>query len=314
VLDLLIIAYLLMFSMWFILRRFLYLWKNRQSSAFESVLTGFCAWIMVVTVGAVVCIIFYSGWKSLFVYSSENVLTFTLAALTCAVLLAVLRINRSEFELDDMLDFLKEALMFRRSEKRRVDLIEVMKIREGRKRTDRAIEIELAKVKLEAELRKEKEIELQLKLLSGGTKVDITNIWRQNVGSHGEQSIFAKVIEAVIEPNYKRLSIVVDFRDLSEEKLKDDMLVLRFNREVYEFLQSLRYEGWLKRYSNFFDHYFLVCRAIKRNMEDEEFLYPFLRLSVSIEKLKELEGKYFNPRKLGELGGLIFDGGKELNV
>jgi hypothetical protein len=71
-------------------------------------------------------------------------------------------------------------------------------------------------------------------------------------------------------------------------------------------------ESWLKPYSQFFESYFLLCKAKKNNLDGIEQLYPFMKVGVLVEELRKLEGSYFNPRKLSEIAALAFDNGAQV--
>jgi hypothetical protein len=129
---------------------------------------------------------------------------------------------------------------------------------------------------------------------------------------HSPHPFCAKVQESRIEPHRKRLSLFIDFPEFTEEQFKDEMTVLRFNRQVYDFLQSLNAEAWLKPYTPFFESYFLICRALRLNTRNTDVFYPFMKTGVLVSDLRKLEGFYFNPRKLAEIAAVAFNHGAQV--
>jgi hypothetical protein len=220
---------------------------------------------------------------------------------------------RYDQHLDDTQDFFKEAIQFRRSEQRRLDLLSLM--RQGRKhKKGSAVNDSESRQRerLQANLNKEKEQDAQLTLLREGTIIDMSELWRIHTQTHSPHPLYEKVQEVRIDPNKKRLSLYADFPELSEEQLKDETTVLRFNRQVYDFFQSMNAEPWLKPFTPFFDSYFLMCRATKIIPEGAELMYPFMKVGALVSELRKLEGSYFNPRKLSEITTLAFNSGAQV--
>jgi hypothetical protein len=222
--------------------------------------------------------------------------------------------SRYELGLDDTQDFIKEALQFRRSAQRRLDVLALIQQRQGQKgkTVTKADPESLQRVRLQATLSKEKEFENQLALLKEETTVDISEIWREHAKMHAKDTMYAKVQEARIEPKRKRLSLSADFPELNKAQLEDETTILRLNREVYDFLQSLHTQPWLKHYATFYESYYLMCRAMRISEDGTEVFYPFMKVGVLVFELLKLEGSYFNPRKLGEITTLAFHNGAQV--
>ena len=170
----------------------------------------------------------------------------------------------------------------------------------------------LQRARLQANLSKEKELDAQLALLREGTTIDISEIWRTQTKMHSFHPICAKVEEVRIEPNRKRVSLFIDFPEFNEKQFKDEMIVLRFNRQLYDFMQSMNSESWLKPYAPFFESYFLMCRAKRFNKDGTEVFYPFIKAGMLVSELRKLEGSYFNPRKLSEIAAVAFNNGAQV--
>jgi hypothetical protein len=164
--------------------------------------------------------------------------------------------------------------------------------------------------RLQADL--EKGQDAQLTFLREGTIIDISEQWHIYTQTHSPHPLYKKVQEIRLDPNKKRLSIYADFPELSEEQLKDETTVLRFNRQVYDFLQSINAEPWLKPYTPFFESYFLMCRATRIIPGGAELMYPFMKVVALVSELRKLEGSYFNPRKLSEITTLAFNSGTQV--
>jgi hypothetical protein len=286
---------------------------QRPITIHESMVAGIAAWtslfsVMIWFAGIVLtCIDFLST------HNNTDIWVLTLSLLLTGAVLNFLVHSSSELGFDDTQDFFKEAIQFRRSEQRRLDLLSLMQQGRTRKQKRTANESESRqRERLQAHLDKGKELDAQITHLREGNIIDLTEVWRSHTGIHASNAFYEKIQEARIDPGRKRFSLFADFPELNEELLKDESTVLRFNRQVYEFFQSLNAEPWLRPYTPFFESYYLMCRATRKNLEGAELLYPFMKVGAMIAELRKLEGSYFNPRNLSEIATLAFHNGAQV--
>jgi hypothetical protein len=308
------IAFVVVLPSWFVLRRLTHIWVEKPLSVFESIVSGIAAWLFLMGSGAWVAGIIMTTVSLLNGGSIQDILFLTFSALATIYVVSFIVRSNYELRLDDTRDFIKEALQFRRSAQHRLDVLSFIKQRQRKSGpNNKSINnTEAEREHLQKILSKEKEYENIIALIRDGDTADISGVWRESSAHHAPDSIYKKVYEARIEPGRKRLSIYADFPELSLEQLRDEMTILRFNREVYDFLQSLHVEPWLKHYMQFFDCYFLVCRAPKKGEDGGEFFFPFMKVGAAVSDLLKLEGAYFNPRKLGEVLTLAFNNGAQV--
>jgi hypothetical protein len=298
---------------WPLLRRFTRIWVQRPITAPESMFAGTIAWLFLFSLlawlgGIVLTFISYISTHEII---DVGVVVFSIL-LTAYILYFFLQ-SGSELGFDDTQDFFMEAIQFRRSEQRRLDLLSLMN--RGRKhKTQRTTNDPDAhqRKRLQANLNKGKELEAQLTLLREGNLIDMSEVWRLQTQAHSYNPLYEKVQEVRLDPNKKRLSLYADFPELDEEQLKDETTVLRFNRQVYDFFQSMNAEPWFKPYAQFFESYFLMCRATKTTPEGVKLMYPFMKVGALVSELQKLEGLYFNPRKLSKITTLAFKGGAQV--
>jgi hypothetical protein len=296
-----------------LLRRFTRIWIQRPITASESIVAGTIAWLFLFSIlawfGGIVLLCFdtLSSYKIL-----DIGILFVSILLTAFVMNSFIQ-SRYDMHLDDTQDFFKEAIQFRRSEQRRLDVLSLM--RQGLKhKSKRGVNDSESRQheQLKATLNKEKERDTQLTLLREGNMIDMSELWHIHTQTHSPHPLYEKVQEVRIDPNKKRFSLHADFPELSEDQLKDETTVLRFNRQVYDFFQSINAEPWLKPYTPFFECYFLMCRATKKIPDGTELMYPFMKVGVLVSELRTLEGSYFNPRKLSEITTLTFNDGAQV--
>jgi len=298
---------------WPLLRRFTRIWRQRPITASESIVAGTIAWLFLFSLLA-----WFGGIGLTLVdyIFTHKIIDMGILLVTLVFTGFVMHFSnqaRYDQHLDDTQDFFKEAIQFRRSEQRRLDLLSLM--RQGRKhKKGSAVNDSESRQRerLQANLNKEKEQDAQLTLLREGTIIDMSELWRIHTQTHSPHPLYEKVQEVRIDPNKKRLSLYADFPELNEEQLKDETTILRFNRQVYDFFQSMNAEPWLKPFTPFFESYFLMCRATKIIPEGAELMYPFMKVGALVSELHKLEGSYFNPRKLSEITTLVFNSGAQV--
>ena len=298
---------------WPLLRRFTRIWRQRPITASESIVAGTIAWLFLFSLLAWFGGIGLTLVDYIFTHKIIDMVILLVTLVFTGFVMHFSNQARYDQHLDDTQDFFKEAIQFRRSEQRRLDLLSLM--RQGRKhKKGSAVNDSESRQRerLQANLNKEKEQDAQLTLLREGTIIDMSELWRIHTQTHSPHPLYEKVQEVRIDPNKKRLSLYADFPELSEEQLKDETTVLRFNRQVYDFFQSMNAEPWLKPFTPFFDSYFLMCRATKIIPEGAELMYPFMKVGALVSELRKLEGSYFNPRKLSEITTLAFNSGAQV--
>jgi hypothetical protein len=299
---------------WLLLRKFTLIWIDRPITFAESIIAGIAAWVFLFSIIAWFAGMVVTTFHFISSHDIKDIRIVSAAVLLTGFSMFFINRSRSAFGIEDTQDYLKEAIQFRRSGQHRLDLIALMKQRQKRQpqTVARNDPESLQRARLQASLSKGKELDAQLSLLREGTTVDISELWYTQTKLRSFHSFCEKVQESRIEPNRKRFSLSIDFPEFHEEQLKDETTVLRFNRQLYDFLQSLNAESWLKQFAPFFESYFLICRAVRMNNNNTEVFYPFMKAGILVFELRKVEGFYFNPRKLSEIATVAFNNGAQV--
>ena len=241
------IALVGLFFTWPLLRRFTRIWIQRPITASESMFAGTIAWLFLLSL-----LTWFGGIGLTFVdyiitHKIIDIGIFLFSIVLTAFVMHSIIQSRYDSHIDDTQDFFKEAIQFRRSEQRRIDILSLMRQEQKHKKKRTANDSESRqRVRLQANLDKEKEQDAQLTLLREGNIIDMSELWRIHTQTHSSHPLYEKVQEVRIDPNKKRLSLFADFPELSKGQLNDETTVLRFNRQVYDFFQSINAELWLK--------------------------------------------------------------------
>jgi hypothetical protein len=296
---------------WFLLRRLTKRWIEKPPSAGEAMFNGVIAWIFIVSILSWFAGILLLLFDFLSTHETTDILVLVFLLILTGYGFDFYFRTGSDAGVDDTADFIKEELQFRRSGQRRLDLLSLIELRRiQRRRSQARIDSNAEeRSRLQADLDKGKDLENQLALLRENKPVDIIETWRLKIKTRSPHPLYNKIDEARLEPDNKRLILHATVSDLDGRQLADETAVLRFNRQVYDFFQSLSNEPWLKPYTPFIEGYFLLCRTEQPGQNGEPVLYPFMKVNMLISDLRRLEGTYFNPRRLGEVSTLLFNNG-----
>lgn len=296
---------------WQFLRHFARIWTQRSLSIQESMVAGIFSWTFFLALAGwcIVNVLFLIDYFAS--YETKNLWILIFSFLVLGYCIDFFRRSRYELHLDDTLDFIKDAIQFRRSGQHRLDILAYMK--KHRIQHGKAVEYETEeRSRLQADLQKEKDLLADIALLRKGTSVDLSELWSAHVRTDVASSMYTHVEHAQIDPVKKQFCVSVMFPDLDERQFLDETAMVRLNRQVYDFLQAINAEPWLKTYSAFFDTLFLICKALKKKGEGTTFSYPFMKVSITTSELHKLEGGYFNPRKLSQIAALAFNNGNQV--
>jgi len=296
---------------WLLLRRLARTWIERPPSAGEAFVNGAIAWIFIVSL-----LSWFAGILLLLSDFLSNHETTDILILIFVLMLTGYGFDfyfrsGTDTGVDDTADFIKEELQFRRSSQRRLDVLALMELRKAQRERTKGVPDPLAdeRSRLQADLNKGKDLENQLALLRENTPVDILETWRTKIKARSPHPLYEKVDEARLDPDRKRLILSATFPHFDETQFADESAILRFNRQVYDFFQSVNNEPWLKPYGPFIEGYLLLCRTERPAQRGEPILYPFMKVNILITDLRRLEGTYFNPRRLGDISLLAFNNG-----
>ncbi len=160
--------------------------------------------------------------------------------------------------------------------------------------------------------RRSAHLEDELQNLTSGQTIDVTDGWRISTFDRSLHDLYAHVVSIAIEPAAGRLSCMIDIRDASGPKLRDPIAVFHLKQDLYDFLQVLNTDPWIKPYSEFFDRIGITCRGIESDSFGQDSLYPFLKVEIARRELLQREGIFFNAADLHKISTITFNDGKPL--
>ncbi len=187
---------------------------------------------------------------------------------------------------------------------------EVMREKKIRKHDPGQLRKELARQKH----RPVQSIHLQdeVRRLAQGEEVDISDSWHMNSLRRASNPLYLQISEVRIRPAVGVLSFRLTVQDVQQEDLRDVKIVYRLKQDLYDVLQAIRSEEWMRPYARFFQSMTVKCYATRLNSFGQPLLYPFMTINVAVEELEKLEGRFFNVGNFGKIAKVDFNGGEPI--
>jgi len=158
-------------------------------------------------------------------------------------------------------------------------------------------------------MNQEQEVSEFIAALNKGEEVSVTLLWKSPLVKYVSHEFYDAVSEIKIDPARKRVMVILDLPTYNEVALDDDIAEIRLYRQVYNFLTLFLDDPRLSTFTPFAESIYLLCRRQAVDTDGENFFYPFLRVAVRIDELRDTIGSYFNPRKFPSLAAVVFKKG-----
>jgi len=152
----------------------------------------------------------------------------------------------------------------------------------------------------------------ELQQLKAGQTVDISDQWKIYTFSRSSHDLYERMSCLTLDPATRTLSFRIDIQNATEHQLQNSVIVFQLKQDLYQLLQVLNTDPWLKPYSSFCDHLAATCYGIESDSFGLHQHYPFLHISIAKKELMQREGVFFNAADLDKISTLTFDNGKPL--
>ncbi|HZY10342.1 MAG TPA: hypothetical protein VFF29_04235, partial [Bacteroidota bacterium] len=130
----------------------------------------------------------------------------------------------------------------------------------------------------------------ELTQLRDGKIVNISESWKLNSFKYSSHRFYDQIKDVHIDPLAKSISLSLDCPDITESKLQDKVFLFRFHQDLYDLLQAIQTEQWMKPYLVFVRQMELTCYTIEADSFVETQLYPFMMITIQFAELKKWEG------------------------
>lgn len=227
--------------------------------------SGMLAWLFTLAGAGWIGLTFYLTADFLFAGTLGNL--FVLMFIGMASGYAYL--SKEMLDVTNMMHFIRTALSFRGYASQTLFIEEELdkkKIRDVHRKTsdtpfptfpkERSLLTNQEIERLRAELlaskdqpRRSAHLEDELQNLTSGQTINLTDGWRISTFDRSLHDLYAHVVNIAIEPATRLLSCTIDIPDASGPRLQDPIAMFHLKQDLYDFLQVLNTDPWLKPYS-----------------------------------------------------------------
>ena len=145
-----------------------------------------------------------------------------------------------------------------------------------------------------------------MKQLENGTAVDIIDVNNPLPTIFSQHPFFKYLKRLTINPQERKAHLQLEYSQILEDAQLNDAARSRFLRQVYEFVQAIAHEAFMRRYAPFFD---IISLALFKSLETDAtktIEEPIFLLEISTAMLKKIELTYFNPSKFETIATIRF--------
>ncbi|MGA2622772.1 MAG: hypothetical protein ABSF91_02880 [Bacteroidota bacterium] len=150
----------------------------------------------------------------------------------------------------------------------------------------------------------------EVQRLGQGEEVNISDSWHMNSLRSASHPLYLQISEVRISPAGETLSFRVIVQDVQQEELGDSQIAYRLKQDLYDVLQAIRSEEWMRPYARFFHSMSVKCYATRLDSFGQPLLYPFITIDVRVDELEKLEGHFFDVGNFGKIAKVVFNGGE----
>ncbi len=155
-------------------------------------------------------------------------------------------------------------------------------------------------------------LQTELASLKAGQIVDITDSWKLNCLKRKPHPLCDQISDVKIDSVQKALSFRIDYPEISLERLRDSVFIFQLKQDLYDALQAIDTEEWMKPYAPFYERMKLSCFATEVDDFGNWHPYRFMNLEIEVAELRKRVGKFFNVGELNQIARLEFNDGAKI--
>ena len=155
-------------------------------------------------------------------------------------------------------------------------------------------------------------LEAELSQLKAGEVTDVTDTFTLNSLRHKTHDFYELASGMLVTPQEKLLSFKLVFPNVNAQTSFDADSVFRLKQGLYDMLQALNSEPWLKPYAEFFGKLKVVCHRTDTDTFGLPIQQPFFSVEIECAELSRREGKLFVATELDKIATVVFDQGKAI--
>lgn len=141
-----------------------------------------------------------------------------------------------------------------------------------------------------------------------GKETDISEALMINSMKAMRHALYKEITELKIDPSVKTLRFKVRFPELKAGvELTADRL-FRIKQDLYDALQFLNMEHWMKPYAGFVETFDVTCHRVEMDSFDMPEPIPFMRVEIPTAELRRRETSIFIATELNKIAKVTMEG------
>ncbi len=137
-------------------------------------------------------------------------------------------------------------------------------------------------------------LEEEIRQLTAGECLDVTDTFTVNVFKHPTHTLYKDTRGMRIDPTARILSCSITFVRITKDAALTNDQIYHVKQDLYDELQALISEQWLKPYAIFFDRISVTCHRVRRDSFDQPYEHPFMRVDIAVSELRARDQKIFS--------------------
>jgi hypothetical protein len=315
-----IIAIVLTGMLYAVLRFFKLSWLKQSFPPTFIYLAGVFAWSAILASLATVYSFFSLLIDLITALDTDTLIPFVVLLIALGIAVKFLVDRKEILDINHMIPFLRAAVMFRPYDARRQELFErnerMMMAEAQRAAATRGESGEQAEGVLDIseeglqdstvtpQSGKTEASVSEVDILKRGEAVDVSELFKSKTAKLPAHPLYPGITVMRIDPSEKEMKFNLTFPsattgpELTPEKL------VRCKQGIYQVLQAIMVEQWLKPFSPFFTAVSASCLRTKKDEFDMVRETVFMTVRIGTDQLRQLRGRPFNSTEFGKMAAI----------
>jgi hypothetical protein len=146
----------------------------------------------------------------------------------------------------------------------------------------------------------------EMKELTAGHRVDISESWKLHILTRTTHDLYEEIESMDIDPSTKILTFRVRIRSAMQNQLHDPKLVYSIKQDLYDLLQAVHTESWMRPYRPYYRILSVFCIGMMLDEYGRENPYLFMHLEINAMELERRARKLFNTNEFHTIARITF--------
>lgn len=151
-------------------------------------------------------------------------------------------------------------------------------------------------------------LKMEIDQLLQGKETDISDAFTINSMKVTRHDLYKEFSELKIDPSVKTLRFKVRFHDLRPGVELTAERLFRVKQDLYDALQCLNMEHWMKPYAGFVETFDVTCHRVEMDSFNMPEPVPFMRVEMPTAELRQRENTIFIATELNKIAKVTMEG------